>query len=108
MYLDNMDSSMDEKVPLVTIGIPCYNVEQFIGFAVKSVLAQTYTNFELIITDDGSTDHTVDEIRKIQDSRIKFIVDGENHGISFRLNQQIDMAKGDFLFGWMGMILCFQ
>lgn len=45
MYLDNMDSSMDEKVPLVTIGIPCYNVEQFIGFAVKSVLAQTYTNF---------------------------------------------------------------
>lgn len=96
MYLDNMDSSMDEKVPLVTIGIPCYNVEQFIGFAVKSVLAQTYTNFELIITDDGSKDHTVDEIRKIQDSRIKLIVDGENHGISFRLNQQIDMAKGDF------------
>lgn len=81
--------------PLVTIGIPCYNVGNFIALSIKSVLMQTYTNFELIITDDGSTDNTVDEIRKFNDSRIKLIVDGENHGISYRLNQQIDMAKGD-------------
>lgn len=84
------------NTPLVTIGIPCYNVGRFIALSIKSVLAQTYTNFELIITDDGSTDNTVDEIRKFNDSRIKLIVDGENHGISYRLNQQIDMAKGDF------------
>lgn len=80
----------------VTIGIPCYNVGRFIALSIKSVLAQTYTNFELIITDDGSTDNTIEEIRKFNDSRIKLIVDGENHGISYRLNQQIDMAKGDF------------
>lgn len=89
-----MDSIKVNK-PLVTIGIPCYNVGRFIGFAVKSVLSQTYTNFELIITDDGSTDNTVEEIRKFQDPRIKLIVDGENHGISYRLNQQIDLANGD-------------
>lgn len=82
------------NTPLVTIGIPCYNVGRFIALSIKSVLAQTYTNFELILTDDGSTDNTVDEIRKFNDSRIKLIVDGENHGISYRLNQQIDMAKG--------------
>ena len=82
------------NTPLVTIGIPCYNVGRFIALSIKSVLAQTYTNFELIITDDGSTDNTVDEIRKFNDSRIIMIVDGENHGISYRLNQQIDMAKG--------------
>lgn len=82
--------------PLVTIGIPCYNVERFIALSIKSVLMQTYTNFELIITDDGSTDNTVDEIRNFNDSRIKLVVDGENRGISYRLNQQIDMAKGDF------------
>ena len=92
---------------LVTIGIPCYNVGRFIALSIKSVLAQTYTNFELIITDDGSTDNTVDEIRKFNDSRIKLIVDGENHGISYRLNQQIDMAKGDFLSEWMAMTSCF-
>ena len=81
------------KEPLVTIGIPCYNVGKFISLSIKSVLMQTYTNFELIITDDGSTDNTVEEIRKFKDPRIKIIVDGENHGISYRLNQQIDMAK---------------
>lgn len=85
------------NTPLVTIGIPCYNVGRFIALSIKSVLMQTYTNLELIITDDGSTDNTVDEIRKFNDSRIKLIVDGENHGISYRLNQQIDMAKG-FIF----------
>lgn len=90
IHLDRMNT------PLVTIGIPCYNVGRFIALSIKSVLAQTYTNFELIITDDGSADNTVDEIRKFNDSRIKLIVDGENHGISYRLNQQIDMAKGDF------------
>lgn len=89
MHLDRMNT------PLVTIGIPCYNVGRFIALSIKSVLMQTYTNLELIITDDGSTDNTVDEIRKFNDSRIKLIVDGENHGISYRLNQQIDMAKGD-------------
>lgn len=80
--------------PLVTIGIPVYNVGRFIALTLKSVLAQTYTNFELIITDDGSTDNTVEIIRSFNDPRITLIVDGENHGISYRLNQQIDMAKG--------------
>ena len=82
--------------PLVTIGIPTYNVGRFIALSIKSVLAQTYTNFELIITDDGSTDNTVDEISKFNDPRIKLIVDGKNHGISYRLNQQIDMARGEY------------
>ena len=82
--------------PLVTIGIPTYNVGRFVALSIKSVLAQTYTNFELIITDDGSTDNTVEEIRKFNDPRIKLIVGTENRGISYRLNQQIDMAKGEF------------
>lgn len=84
--------------PFVTIGIPTYNVGRFIALSIKSVLAQTYSNFELIITDDGSTDNTVEEIRKFNDPRIKLIVGTENRGISYRLNQQIDMAKGVFFF----------
>ena len=81
--------------PFVTVGLPCYNVEKFISWAVKSVLAQSYTNFELIITDDGSVDRTLDILRGIRDERIILVADGENHGISYRLNQQISMAKGD-------------
>lgn len=82
--------------PLVTIGMPCYNVEPFIAFAINSILKQTYQNFELIITDDGSTDGTLDVIRQIKDERIILVSDGENHGISYRLNQQISIAKGEF------------
>lgn len=92
---------------LVSIGIPTYNVGRFIALSLKSVLAQTYTNFELIITDDGSTDNTVEEIRKFNDPRIKLIVDGKNHGISYRLNQQIDMAKGEIFVRMDGDDLMF-
>ena len=81
------------NTPLVTIGIPVYNCKDYIALAVKSVLNQTYTNFELIITDDGSTDGTLDILKQFEDPRIILIVDGENHGISYRLNQQIDLAK---------------
>ena len=84
------------SLPLVTIGIPVYNCERYIELAIRSVLKQTYANFELIITDDGSTDNTVEEIKKFKDPRIKLIVDGKNWGISYRLNQQIDKAKGTF------------
>jgi glycosyltransferase involved in cell wall biosynthesis len=87
---------MSISKPLVTIGIPCYNVEKFIALSIRSVLAQTYSNFELLITDDGSKDHTLEEIRKFDDPRIIVIADGENHGISYRLNQQIRLAKGEY------------
>lgn len=91
----------------VTIGIPTYNVGRFIGQTLKSVLAQTYSNFELIITDDGSTDNTVEEIKKFNDPRIKLIVDGENRGISYRLNQQINIAKGKYFVRMDGDDLMF-
>ena len=85
-----------DSLPLVSIGIPVYNCEQYIELAIKSILKQTYANFELIITDDGSTDNTVEKVRKFDDPRIKLIADGKNRGISYRLNQQIDMAEGEF------------
>lgn len=98
---------LKEPLPLVTIGIPVYNVGRFIGMTIKSVLNQTYRNFELIITDDGSTDKTVEEIRKFNDARIKLLVDGENRGISYRLNQQIKMAKGKYFVRMDGDDLMF-
>lgn len=82
--------------PLVTVGIPAYNAERFIALAIRSVLNQTYKNIELIITDDGSTDKTVEIAHSFIDSRIRVISDGENQGISYRLNQQIGLANGEF------------
>ncbi|GAE64705.1 glycosyltransferase [Chryseobacterium indologenes] len=81
---------------LVTIGIPVFNAEKFIFKSIQSILNQTYQNFELIITDDGSTDKTLKIIEFFKDSRIKVIADGMNRGISFRLNQQINLAQGKY------------
>lgn len=53
--------------PMVTIGIPCYNHEKFIRESIESVLAQTYQDFELILIDNGSTDHCRDIIREYED-----------------------------------------
>ena len=92
---------------LVTIGIPTYNVGRFINQTIKSILAQSYINFELIITDDGSTDNTIEEVKKFNDPRIKLIVDGENRGISYRLNQQINLAKGKYFVRMDGDDLMF-
>ncbi len=86
----------ENKTPLVTVGIPAYNAERFIRWAIKSVLNQTFADFELIITDDGSTDKTVEMAHSFSDPRIKIITDGKNHGISYRLNQQIDLARGKY------------
>jgi glycosyltransferase involved in cell wall biosynthesis len=67
--------------------------------AVKSILIQSYKNFELILINDGSTDNSYSiayEIAKTDD-RIKLISDGENRGLVFRLNQIIDIARGEYI-----------
>lgn len=78
--------------------MPAYNSARFIKQAIQSVLNQTYQDFELIITDDGSTDETVAIARSFSDPRITVLTDGVNRGISYRLNQQIDMAHGRYFF----------
>lgn len=80
----------------VTVGMPAYNSARFIKFAIQSVLNQTYKDFELIITDDGSTDDTVAIAKSFNDPRITVLTDGKNRGISYRLNQQIDLAQGKY------------
>lgn len=85
-----------DKSPLVTIGIPVFNAEKYIGFSIQSVLNQTFTDFELIITDDGSTDNSVSIIMSFIDPRIRLVTDQMNKGISYRLNQQIMLARGRY------------
>ena len=61
-----------DKKPLVSILINCYNSENYISKAIKSVLNQSYKNWELIIWDDGSNDNTKSIISKFSDKRTKF------------------------------------
>ena len=68
------------KSPRVSIVIPAYNQADFLEEAILSVLAQTYSDWELLIIDDGSTDSTALVAQKFEDSRIKYVYQ-ENRGL---------------------------
>jgi glycosyltransferase involved in cell wall biosynthesis len=82
---------------LVSVLLPCYNSERYIGEAIQSILDQTYTNFELLILDDGSTDNTKSIITGFLDNRITLLFENENKGIVYQLNKGIEHAKGEFI-----------
>ncbi|MGE5558463.1 MAG: glycosyltransferase [Bacillota bacterium] len=84
-------------LPKVTIGIPFFNNELTLIFAVKSVFAQSYQNWELILIDDGSSDNSLSIINSINDKRIKIISDGMNKGLPSRLNQISFLASGKYI-----------
>ncbi|WP_418603874.1 glycosyltransferase family 2 protein [Hwangdonia sp.] len=86
------------KNPLVTIGIPFYNSEKYLAYAINSVLMQSYSNWELLLMDDGSKDNSVTIAKNFEltDSRIKVYSDGKNFKLPTRLNQLSKLAKGQF------------
>ncbi len=83
------------KNPKVTVVIPAYNHEQYVGETIQSVLDQTFQDFELIIINDGSTDGTESEILKFRDDRIRYYQQ-ENRGLSATLNRGIELATGAY------------
>lgn len=84
---------------MITIGISIYNAETYLEDAIKSVLAQTYPYWELILIDDGSTDNSIKIAQEFaaKDNRIRVITDGLNKKLPTRLNQIIREAKYDYI-----------
>src|SRR5713101_4173715 len=82
------------RPPLVSVIIPSYNHAQFLGQAIESVLAQSYSNFELIVVDDGSTDNTTEVARRY--SPVRYIYQ-ENAGLSSARNSGLRQSRGEFL-----------
>lgn len=84
---------------LISIIIPLYNGERFIEQTIKSVLAQTYENWEVIVVDDLSTDSSIEIIKKYvqKDKRIRFYILSEKGGASIARNKAILEAKGDYI-----------
>ncbi len=85
-----------QQVPFVTVAMPIFNAGNYLRMAVLSIVIQTEQNWELLIIDDGSTDNALESIRDIKDSRIYIMQDGENKGLAQRLNEAIDLARGQY------------
>lgn len=83
--------------PLVSVIMPAYNGEKYIGAAIESILNQTYGNWELIIIEDKSTDNTLDVIQKYKDSRISLYLNPCNKGIAYSTNLGITQSKGKYI-----------
>ncbi|MEM7131335.1 MAG: glycosyltransferase family 2 protein [Chloroflexota bacterium] len=94
---------MNAKLPSkVTIGLPVYNGEPFLHEAIESVLQQGHTNFELIISDNGSTDRTETICREFaeKDERIRYYRSDVNRGASWNYNRTFELATGEY-FRWL-------
>ncbi|TAE90354.1 MAG: glycosyltransferase [Bacteroidetes bacterium] len=85
------------QTPLVSVVMPVFNAERYVEKAVKSILQQTYSNFEFIIVNDGSTDGSLNRLQQFTDNRIQVISFDQNRGIVSALNKGIEVAKGSLI-----------
>ena len=86
---------MKATEPAVSVCMPVYNAARYLTECIDSILAQTFTDFELLIVDDGSTDNSRDIVRSYHDKRIRLI---ENrHDYIGSLNKLLDEAKGKYI-----------
>ncbi len=85
------------KTPMISVVMPVYNGEKYLREAIESILNQTYTDFEFIILNDGSTDRTEEIIFSYDDSRIVYVKNSENLQIVKTLNKGIALAKGKYI-----------
>lgn len=85
------------KAPKITVLMPLYNAEAFLREAMDSILAQTFTDFEFLIIDDGSSDSSAEIVKSYADPRIVFHSNPENLGISETLNKGIEIANCELI-----------
>ena len=85
------------KQPLISVIMSTYNEEKYIETSLKSLLNQTFKEFEIIIVDDASTDNTKQLIQNLQDERIRLICNEENQGLTKNLNKALKYVTGKYI-----------
>lgn len=87
--------------PTISVGLPVFNGENFVREAIESILSQTYSDFELVISDNASTDSTQSICEEYQqkDKRVRYFRSDENRGASWNFNNTFKLSRGEF-FKW--------
>jgi glycosyltransferase involved in cell wall biosynthesis len=100
--------SMSSYSPRVTVGMPVFNGERFLPEALDSVLAQTFRDFELVVSDNASTDGTEQICRSYmcRDPRIRYYRSGTNRGAAWNHNRVFELARGEYFKWWSHDDLC--
>ena len=93
----NGEDGISREADLVSVIMPSYNTAPYIKETIQSVLDQTYTNWELIIVDDCSTDNTEEVLATINDSRIRYFKNEKNSGAAVSRNKALREAKGQWI-----------
>ena len=85
------------NTPLVSVILPVYNAEEFIAYSIRSILNQTFSDFELILINDGSSDQSEQIILSFQDERIRYYKNNSNLKLIETLNRGLAFAKGKYI-----------
>ncbi len=88
---------MSNKLPLVSIIVPCYNHEKYVQETIESIVHQTYKNIELIVIDDGSKDTSPQVIERLSKKYNFTFIHRPNKGLSATLNEGIALSKGEYI-----------
>lgn len=83
--------------PKVTVFVPVYNREAYIGAAIESILGQSFSHFEILLVDDGSTDRSVEVLRSYDDPRLRVVCHEHNLGIPQTRNRGLELAQGEYI-----------
>lgn len=90
-------NSVSSAIPAISILMPVYNCALYLAEAIESILNQTFTDFELIVLDDGSTDDSAEIAKSFTDSRIVYHCNEKNIGLANNLNVGLRMARGRYI-----------
>ena len=106
-----LDGGWKKKAPNISVLTTVYNGEKYIEKTIESVLKQTFSNFEYIIVDDGSTDNTAKIIKSFKDKRIKYYYHGKNQGyfnFHHAINFGLDKCEGEYVARIDADDICFS
>ena len=93
-----MSNNINEnKKPEISVVMTVYNGGKYLKDTIDSVLNQTFSDFEFIIVDDGSTDDTVEQIKSYNDKRIRLLINEKNSGVSYSANKGIAQVRGKYI-----------